>query len=298
MSPELNLRLRRGRRNGHMPPDVRPPSRPASAALAANAPAARRGRAGYHVAYKFIQMHNSSENEAQREETRRLEHGHTGRGRGRQRLRGRRTAPPARRPPGPGDRRGHRRLERGEAGHLGAPAPGRPPGVRRPRVRGHRSGPASGGRTSLHGPAARRVRGPGGRSARHADHRPVRRFPARRRGGLAAVLRHPLLRPLGVRPARTPGGQAAYRRCDARRRPRLLRHHVDPRARPAARGRPRRPRRHRDRRRLWHLGRGPLAAPGPARQRGDGQHVRVQGGRRPPAHPGDRAGSVRSSQQG
>ena len=78
-----------------------------------------------------------------------------------------------------------------------------------------------------------------------------------------------------------------------RRRARLLRHHVDPRPRAAARGRPGRARRHRDRRRVRHLGRRPLAPGRPAGQRGDGLHVRLQGGRHPPAHPGDRAGSLR-----
>ena len=135
------------------------------------------------------------------------------------------------------------------------------------------------------------------RAARRADRRPVGRLPAGRRGRLAQVLRRrPLRRPLGLRPARAARRPGADQGRPHGRRARLLRHHVDPRARPAAGRGPRRARRHRDRRRLRHLGRRPLAPPRPARQRGHGQHVRLQGRRRAPAHPGDRAGAHRGAQ--
>ena len=154
-------------------------------------------------------------------------------------------------------------------------------------------------RADLHGPPARRVGRPGGTASRRADRRPVRRLPPRRRRSLAPVLRRRRLRrPVDLRPARAAqcaGGDQYAGEDQGRedgRRPWLLRHDVDPRPGAAPGRRPGRARRHRDRRRLGHLGCRPLAPLRPPRQRGHGQHVGLQGGRHPPPHPGDRAGPV------
>ena len=72
-------------------------------------------------------------------------------------------------------------------------------------------------------------------------------------------------------------------------RARLLRHGLDPRPGPAAGRGSGRAGRHRDRRRLGHLGRRPRAPARPARQRGDGLDVGLPGRRDAPAHPGNRA---------
>ncbi len=84
--------------------------------------------------------------------------------------------------------------------------------------------------------------------------------------------------------------------CDRRRRPgrqhRLLRRRHHPRPGPTDRRRHRRARRRGRRRRLRHLGRRPQRQGAPARQRGDGRPVAVQG-RRAPARTRDQAGDRR-----
>ncbi len=158
-----------------------------------------------------------------------------------------------------------------------APAAHRP----RPRLRRDRPGAAGRRRPGLPGPAARAVGGarrpaPG----RGQGRRPRRRPPAARRAGLGRTTTaapHAGTWTYGL--PELPG----QRRLDRRRRPgrqhRLLRRGHHPRARAADRRRRRRTRRRRGGRRLRHLRGRPGAEGAPARQRGDGGPVALQGRR-------------------
>ena len=106
-----------------------------------------------------------------------------------------------------------------------------------------------------------------------------------------------LRRPLGLRPARAPRREGARSRPPAPSPPPAATPpRPSSRSRPLLHAGPGRAGRHRDRRRLRHHRGRPLAPGRPPRQRGHGLDVRLQGRRRPPAHPGDRAGADRSSQ--
>ena len=229
-----------------------------------------------------------------------MQHGHTGRCRGRQRLRGRGAAPPARRASRPRDRR---RSPRAAARASRSPRSTRTsPATRRSTAENFQPTDAARlGDAELIFMAL-----PHGESAALAEQLPDARIidlsADFRLGDEAAWhqfygdVRYAGRWTYGL--PELPGAREQIRAARDGRRARLLRHHVDPRARAAARGGPRRARRHRDRRRLRHLGRRPLAPRRPARQRGHGLHVRLQGRRHPPAHPGDRAGPHRGAQPG
>ena len=90
-----------------------------------------------------------------------------------------------------------------------------------------------------------------------------------------------------------PGIRPVIRQRNTGRGSRLLRDCRDRRSRSAGGGRPDQLRRRRRGRRVGDLGRWPVAARGPARQRGHGLGVGLSGGRIAPAHPRDRAGSRR-----
>ncbi len=88
-----------------------------------------------------------------------------------------------------------------------------------------------------------------------------------------------------------PGIRPVIRQRNTGRGSRLLRDCRDRRSRSAGGGRPDQLRRRRRGCRVGDLGRWPVAARGPARQRGHGLGVGLSGGRIAPAHPRDRAGS-------
>ena len=130
-----------------------------------------------------------------------------------------------------------------------------------------------------------------------AGHRRRRRPPAGGRGRLGEVLRLAARRHLALRPARASRPARGPPRRQADRRPRLLpdvgpaRPHPGLQQPPAAGGR----RRHRFR--LRHL-RGRQGRQGqPDRRRGHGLHEPLRRGRRTPAHPGDRTGTLQGPER-
>ena len=144
-----------------------------------------------------------------------------------------------------------------------------------------------GPRRRLPGAPARPVRPDRGRAggAGRGD-RLRRRLPARRPGGLGAVLRRQPRRDLALRPARAARPAREADRRHAGRGPRLLPDRLHARPRAGHRSAPRRARRRRGRR-LGHQRRRQGREAAPARQRGDGQRLGVRRRRQPPAHPRD-----------
>ena len=207
----------------------------------------------------------------------------------RKRLCRRRGAAAPRRPPRRHDRRHHGAQQRRfQTRRIAAPSPR----SGEPNSRRHHRGEPVRTRRRVPGPAARRLRGDRGAAAgRHPGHRRRRRPPAGGRGRLGEVLRLPARRDLALRAARASRPARGAPRRQADRRTRLLPDvgpagpHPGLQQPPAAGGR----RRHRFR--LRHL-RGRQGRQGqPDRRRGHGLHEPLRRGRRPPAHPGNRAGA-------